>query len=136
VKRRNRNRRSPQFVDPDFAAALESDPDAGGSRGRHEQYKALQLCRQVQRALNLALAAGSADEGLNDLFVEEVRPAPDCGHLLVHVAVPAGRALADALRGLARHGARLRSEVAAAITRKRAPALSFVPARTGGSHDE
>lgn len=81
----------------------------------------------MQRALNLALADRRADDGMNDLFVEEVSPAPDCGHLLVHVIIPADRPVTEALGVLRRDAPRLRSEVAMAITRKRAPELSFAP---------
>ena len=91
---------------------------------------------QVQRALNLALADRHSDDGLNDLFVEDVSPAPDCGHLLVHVVVPVQRPVAEALRALRQDAPRLRSEVAAAITRKRAPELSFVPAVPDRGGDE
>ena len=90
----------------------------------------------MQRALNLALADRIADDGLNDLFVEDVSPAPDCGHLLVHVVIPVDRHVADALSALRRDAPRLRSEVAMAITRKRAPELSFVPAFPDGGDDE
>jgi ribosome-binding factor A len=90
----------------------------------------------VQRALNLALADRIADDGMNDLFVEDVSPAPDCGHLLVHVVLPVDRPVADALSSLRRDAARLRSEVAMATTRKRAPELSFVPAFPNGGDDE
>jgi hypothetical protein len=61
-----------------------------------------------------------------------VSPAPDCGHLLVHVLIPGGRPVADAISALHRGAPRLRSEVATAITRKRAPELSFIPAFQGG----
>jgi ribosome-binding factor A len=136
VKFRNRRRPSPQFVDAEFAAALEGDSDTDVSHERREQHKAAQLCRQVQRALNMALASRGADDDLSDLFVEQVTPAPHCGHLLVHVVAPADRPFADALSALRRDTARLRCEVAAAITRKRAPELSFVPACTRGGSDE
>ena len=63
------------------------------------------------------------------LFVDEVTPAPDCGHLLVHVVVPDNRSIADALSSLRQDAPRLRSEVAMTISRKRAPELSFVPRR-------
>jgi ribosome-binding factor A len=98
------------------------------SSGRQGERKAQQFCRQVQRTLNLALADGGIDDGLTDLFVDTVSPAPDCGHLLVHVVIPPERSVPDALAALRRDAARLRSEVAMAITRKRAPELSFVPA--------
>jgi ribosome-binding factor A len=123
-------------VNPDFAEALYGATSDSLSSGRQGQRKAQQVCRQVQRALNLALADRSANDGLNELFVEEVTPAPDCGHLLVHVVIPADRSVADALSGLRRDAPRLRSEVAMAITRKRAPELSFVPAFPDGGDDE
>jgi ribosome-binding factor A len=124
---------SPSLVDPDFAQALDGGSGAQTSADRHAQHKARQLCRQVQRALNLALANRYVEEGLDELFVDAVTPAPDCGRLLVHVVVPADRSVADALGNLRRDAAYLRSQVAMAITRKRAPELSFVRAwRDGG----
>jgi ribosome-binding factor A len=108
----------------------------GGSSNRQIERKTRQFCRQVQRALNLALADWNGGEGICDLFVEDVFPAPDCGRLLVHVLIPAGLSVVDALRALGREAPRLRSEVAAAITRKRAPELFFVPAYSDGTCDE
>jgi ribosome-binding factor A len=98
------------------------------SSSRQAERKARQFCRQVQRALTLALADRHADDGLNELIVEDVSPGPDTAHLVVHVVIPTNRSVADALAALRRDAPRLRSEVAAAITRKRAPELSFVPA--------
>jgi ribosome-binding factor A len=105
------------------------------SSEKQAERKARQFCRQVQRALNLALADRAAEDGLDDLFVVEVSPAPDCSHLLVHVVVPADRRVDDTLGALRREAARLRSEVASAVTRKRAPELSFVPAVSDGGED-
>jgi len=98
--------------------------------------KARQFCRQVERALNLALADRHEDDCLCDLFVEDVSPAPDCGHLLVHVVIPADWPVSKALGALRHDAPRLRSEIAMAITRKRAPELSFVPAFPHGREDE
>lgn len=98
--------------------------------------KARQFCRQVERALNLALADRHDDDCLCDLFVEDVSPAPDCGHLLVHVVIPADWPVSKALGALRHDAPRLRSEIAMAITRKRAPELSFVPAFPHGREDE
>jgi ribosome-binding factor A len=123
-------------MDPEFAQALAGSTSDRLSSGRQVERKARQFCRQVQRALNLALADRHADDGMNDLFVEEVSPAPDCGHLLVHVIIPADRPMNEALSALRRDAPRLRSEVAMAITRKRAPELSFVPALPDGGEDE
>ena len=136
MKHQNRRRKQSAFENPDFADALcgaSADPLSSGRQGER---KARQFCRQVQRALNLALADRTVDDGMNDLFVEDVSPAPDCGHLLVHVVVPGDRPIAEALGALRRDAPRLRSEVAMTITRKRAPELSFVPAvPDGGEHD-
>jgi ribosome-binding factor A len=136
LKHQNRRRRQSAFENPDFADALYGASSDRLSSGRQGERKARQFCRQVQRALNLALADRSADDGMNDLFVEDVSPAPDCGHLLVHVVIPADRPIAEALSALRRDAPRLRSEVAMAITRKRAPELSFVPAFPDEGEDE
>ena len=137
MKHHNRRPKvSEHFVDPEFAQALGGGRSDRLSSGRQFERKARQFCRQVQRALNLALADRHADDGLNGLFVEDVSPAPDCGHLLVHVVIPADRPMNEALSALRRDAPRLRSEVALAITRKRAPELSFVPALRDGGADE
>jgi len=137
LKQRSRRQKwSVRFVDPEFAHVLGAGTSDRLSSGRQSERKARQFCRQVQRALNLALAERQIDDCLNDLFVEEVSPAPDCGHLLVHVIVPADRPVNEALSALRQDAPRLRSEVAMAITRKRAPELSFVPAVPDGGEDE
>jgi ribosome-binding factor A len=137
LKHHNRRRKnSADFVDPEFAQALAGSTSDRLSSGKQVERKARQFCRQVQRALNLALAERHTDDGLYDLFVEEVTPAPDCGHLLVHVIIPADRSVNEALSALRRDAPRLRSEVAMAITRKRAPELSFVPAFPDRGEDE
>lgn len=81
----------------------------------------------MQRALNIAFEDRNAGDDISGLFVEDVSPAPDCGRLLVRVFIPEDRSVSDAIGALRRHAPRLRSEVAMAITRKRAPELSFVP---------
>ena len=136
LKHRNRRRKQSIVKNQDFAEALYGASSNYQSSGRQGERKARQFCRQVQRALNLALADGSADDGINDLFVEAVSPAPDCGHLLVHVVIPVDRPVPEALSALRRDAPRLRSEVAMAITRKRAPELSFVPAFPNGGGNE
>jgi ribosome-binding factor A len=123
-------------VDPDFAAALYEGESNQESSRRQAERRTRQFCRQVQQALNLAIADRSAGNGLNEMFVEEVLPAPDCGHLLVRVLIPAHRPVAEAIGELSREAPRLRAEVAMAITRKRAPELCFVPACPEGGVDE
>ena len=114
-------------VDPDDG----SDPRLffrkGGDRkpGRH---KARQLARQVREVLDGLLAGSTADPVLNGLSVVGVEPAPDASTLLVTVAraissdpIPPGEILAH----LGRASGWLRSEVAGAITRKKAPMLVY-----------
>ena len=121
---------------PDFMEALEDNQSGLASSRRQVERKTLQFCRQVQRALNLALADQSIGDGIGGLFVEEVSPAPDCGRLLVYVLVPGGLPVAEVMIALGRETPRLRSEVAAAITRKRAPELCFVPVCAEGDGHE
>ena len=85
------------------------------------------LCRQVQRAIQLALQ-GCADAVLRDLFVSDVQPAPDLSRLQVTVAVQAtDRKTFEAhAAALSRAHGLLRSQVARAISRKRTPELLFV----------
>lgn len=101
---------------------LEPRGAAAGKGGR----KARQLCAQVAETLNLALAS-SPDDLLAGLTVVAVEPAPDSSRLLATVAPPAGERPdpSDLMDHLERASARLRSEVARAITRKKAPALAF-----------
>jgi ribosome-binding factor A len=87
--------------------------------------KALQLCGQVAEALSILLAGVSADEVLRDLVVVSVVPAPSTARLLVSVTSGAGRPAPVVLEHLARASGWLRSEVAAAVHRRRAPELSF-----------
>jgi ribosome-binding factor A len=136
LKKHNRGSREPHFIDPDFIEALDGNESGNASSRRQEERKTLQFCRQVQRALNFALADCSVSDDVGGIFVEEVSPAPDCGRLLVHVIVPGGVPVADVMNALGRETRRLRSEVASAITRKRAPELYFVPAYPeGGDHE-
>lgn len=100
------------------------------------KHKDRQLCRQVQRALNLALAERGSDPGLEQMYVVDVTSELGCGHLLVHFMVPEERSMPDVLASLRREASRLRAQVAGAISRKRAPALTFMPAvYVGGGND-
>lgn len=99
----------------------------GGSR-QFTARKAQQLCRQVRETLNGLLSGECRDELLQSLYVESVAPAPDATQLLVTVqsldpqsTVSAG----EILERLCVATGWLRSEVAAAITRKKAPQLVF-----------
>ena len=130
MSRHNRGEAS-SVVDPDFAEALEEDGNKRDSARRRAEHKTRQLCRQVQRALNLALAERGLDIGLEELYVDEVTPAAGCGRLLVHFVAPPNLSLPDVLASLGRIAPRLRAEVARSISRKHAPELSFIPAAGG-----
>jgi ribosome-binding factor A len=90
--------------------------------------KSKQLCRQVQKTLDLVFSGETRDELLGDLHVVSVTSSEDSTALLVTVIadVPSDcfdRAQIEAR--LAKMAGRLRSEVAGAITRKRTPLLVF-----------
>jgi len=135
VLSKHNRRGASSCVDPDFAEALEGDADKKDSARRRAEHKARQLCRQVQRALNLALAERGSDPGLEQLYVVDVTSGLGCGHLFVHFVVPEGRSLPEVLASLRREGPRLRAKVAGAISRKHAPELSFTPALHVGGGD-
>jgi len=136
LRRKSRKGRGAEFTDSDFAEALDGESNTNRSSERQALRKTQQFCRQVQRALNLALSDSGVEDLGFELFVDQVSPGPDCGHLLVHIAVPDGHSIADAMNALRSDASRLRSEVAMAIARKRAPELMFMPAWSGGGSDE
>jgi ribosome-binding factor A len=89
--------------------------------------KSHQLCRQVFETLSDVLAGQNGDDRLRSLHVVSVVPAPDVSRLLVTLSpLPTERLdPAEVLERLHRASARLRCEVAAAITRRRVPILVF-----------
>jgi ribosome-binding factor A len=114
----------------DFATGEVTDSGDGGDPARscRGHRKALQLCRQVADTLGLVLSGECDDDVLRSLQVVTVAPAPDASQLLVIVAPALAEERlepAEVLTRLAACSGRLRSEVAAAITRKRAPRLAF-----------
>ena len=100
----------------------------GGGSGfevKHRR-KLEQLCRQVCRALMYVIPGEMRDPVLQGLSVEEVLPAPDAGRLLVRLRSAGGaEEMGEILERLAMVEPYLRAQVAAAITRKRAPELTF-----------
>jgi ribosome-binding factor A len=136
LKRDNHRGKGAEFIEMDFAELLYGEENNSRSESRQAQRKAQQFYRQVQRALNLALADSNVAGTNCDLFVDEISPGPDCGHLLVHIVVQDGYSVADAMSALRRDGSRLRSEVAMAIARRRAPELSFVPVSLEGGNND
>jgi ribosome-binding factor A len=119
-----------EFIDP--------RDERVSARPHRENRKVLQLCRQVADTLAQVLSGECDDDVLRSLQVVTVVPAPDASQLLVIVAPAlADDRLdpADVLQRLAAFSGRLRYEVAAAITRKRAPRLAyqFVSGPPGGA---
>jgi len=136
VKWQKRRNRAAESVDPEFAEALLGNGSERSSTDRKVLRKTQQFCRQVQRALNLALASSDSQLQGYEIFVDEVSPAPDCGHLLAHIVVSEGCPISDAMTWLRQNRPRLRTEVAMSIARKRAPELAFVPAFTAGGEND
>ena len=96
--------------------------------GRLER-KVCQLCRQVAETLDEVLA-DCGDGVLRSLRVASVVPYPNASRLLVTVAAVDGRLAPDAgpkvvMEHLERASGHLRYEIAAAVTRKRAPLLQY-----------
>jgi len=120
-----------ELFDSEFERALEETEYRQRDPGRRIEQKTQQLCRQVQRALNLALAGQVAGDALDDVFVIQVSAAAGCGRLVAHVAVPASHSVSAALKELRDRTPQLRAIVAGYISRKRAPELSFVVAPLG-----
>ncbi len=94
-------------------------------RGGRRHHKDLQLCRQVFDALSLALAEID-DPSIDSLALASVTPAPTGARLLVTLVPTRDDLDTDAALACV-HGVmdELREEVAAEITRKRAPELVF-----------
>ena len=100
--------------------------------------KSHQLCAQVADTLSQVIGGECGDCVLQSLTVLDVSPAPDASQLLVQVGpLNADTTLttAEVMAALDRAAGWLRTEVAGAITRKRAPRLVFryVPLRPDGA---
>ena len=103
--------------------------------GRRTNRKALQLCGQIARTLSSVLAWESGDDLLRILQVESVERAPDSTRVLVTVCLQSSADAVDArliLQRLHRASGKFRTEVAAAIHRKRVPELVFRVSARGG----
>jgi ribosome-binding factor A len=116
----------------DAGPEVDADCLFGEGAARKAQRKERQLCRQAMEAVSEALA--DLDDGLlQSVWVMEVEPAPDASRLAVIVQAPPGAPLEEVAARLERVAGYLRAEVADAITRKRAPTLTFrvLPAEVG-----
>ena len=92
--------------------------------GKVPNRKALQLCGQVAKTLSLVLWE-CGDDVLRELAVEAVQPAPTAVRLIVTLSAPDGVDPALALQHIERASGLLRSGVAAAINRRKAPEMMF-----------
>jgi ribosome-binding factor A len=106
------------------------DPREFARKGRPRKgdRKVRQLCSQVAETLNLVLSGECGDELLQSLQVVSVDPAPDASQLVVTVHADYPGEVFDpgeVSAHLAKIMGKLRYEVAASITRKRAPKLVF-----------
>jgi ribosome-binding factor A len=98
------------------------------NHNKRRDHKTAQLCRQVYKTLSMALEE-CGDDVLRSLLVHHVDPAPNAGRMLVRVGFsPASESVgvAEVMNRLGQKSGFLRHQVAAAITRKRAPELLFV----------
>jgi ribosome-binding factor A len=114
-------------VDPDDGIDPKEFFGRGDSRRRSDR-KVRQLCSQVAETLSYVLAGECDDDLLRSLQIVQVEPAPDSSRLLVIVRLDPLNAIVDPRRVLDRLkmvAGKLRCEVARAITRKRAPKLTF-----------
>ena len=125
-KKSRRGRARGPSEDALFERALMGESSDGRKFDPRGDRKTLQLCRQVQRALAMAVAGECADEVLRDVYVEAVEPLGGAGQLLVRVIAPRGVAPVEVMARLGAATPRLRALVAAEICRKRVPMLSFV----------
>jgi ribosome-binding factor A len=103
---------------------VDADSFFGSGADRKAERKERQLCRQVKEAIAEALAT-LEDDVLADVWVMDVAPAPDASRLAVVVQAPQGTPLDLVQERLEKVAGYMRAEVAAAITRKRAPTLAF-----------
>ena len=100
-----------------------------GRGARKQDRKAKQLCRQAAETIDQVLSGETSDPRLACLRVVSVQPAPDASRLLVTVVADCPAAdfrRAETEERLAASAGRLRTCVASAITRKKAPTLAYV----------
>lgn len=135
-KRKNHSLRAlcAQFYPDDGVDPRTSTRHGADDRSKPDR-KLRQLCQQVAHTLQLALGALPHAEMLAGVYVEKVVPGPHAGRLRAVVTVPDPQRRAEIAHTFAEHSRRLRSEVATAITRRRAPELVFEFVVEGGAHD-
>ena len=126
-KSNRRNRKAMESLCGELGCEDGADPryyfQAPRSNGHGR--KAMQLCKQVSRALTYA-SSECDDDVIRELYIESVLPAPDQSRLMVSVT-PLAEEL-DQIQVLTKLGfvtPFLRNSVAQAINRKKVPELFF-----------
>ncbi len=104
----------------------------GVAEHRGADRKLQQLCKQAARTLHLALGALPDADRLAEVAISTVYPAPHAGRLRCVLTVPDPERREEVAAVVGRHAGRLRAELAAAITRRRAPELVFEVVVEGG----
>ena len=115
-------------AEPGAGDGLDPRLESKEATGKVANRKALLLCGEAERTLSAVLAGECGDEVLRNLVVASVKPAPTSARLLVTVypAVPmTGVDAAAVLARLERARGLLRTVVASALNRRRAPDLMF-----------
>ena len=115
-------------AEPGAGDGLDPRLESREAPGKVANRKALLLCGEAERTLSAVLAGECGDEVLRNLVVASVKPAPTSARLLVTVyaATPMkGVDAAAVLARLERARGLLRTEVASALHRRRAPDLMF-----------
>ena len=100
------------------------DDAYAASRRKQGRWRTASLCTQARRAIEIALCE-LGDARLDGLSVEGVSPDPNASRLLVLLRQWNDTEDDEVRDALAGAEGLLRSEVAAAITRKRTPKLVF-----------
>ncbi len=124
LRKRSRQELRSCCLSPEPDDGVDPRRDHHGETGKVANRKARQLCAQVAETLSGVLAE-SGDGILRDLLVESVVPAPNAAYLLVTVRPVLVVEVSRVLECLERSRGRLRSEIAAAINRRRTPELLF-----------
>jgi ribosome-binding factor A len=102
---------------------------------RKPDRKLRQLCQQVAQTLQLALADLPQADALVGVCVRAVTPAPNAGRLCAVLSTPHASQRDQVAAIVQQHAARLRAEVAAAITRRRTPEITYEVVLAEVDHD-
>ncbi len=121
--KRDRAKRVAGGIDP--SKSYESITGSPRARDSKEERKTAQLCREVRDTLSISIAALD-DAALLCAYVADVFPDPDASHLRVLVITTGSTSTDETRDALYRARGALRTEVAAALTRKRVPLISFL----------